>query len=140
MDRSGIILRLWIIAGIGWVCIRAVYLVRDVILQRYDISSTNNLYARRVYTQIKVIENIVKFFILFITLAIMVMTFPGARQIGVSLLASAGIVGIIIGFAAQKALGNVLAGIQIAFAQPIRIDDVVIVENEWGQIGRASCR
>ncbi len=130
----GIILRLWIIAGIGWLIIRAVYLIRDVILQRYDINAKDNLYARRVYTQIQVIENIVKFFILFITLAIMVMTFPNARQIGVSLLASAGIVGVVIGFAAQKALGNVLAGIQIAFAQPIRIDDVVIVENEWGRI------
>lgn len=134
MDFLGIVLRIWFIAGMGWVLIRAVYLIRDIILQRYDITTKDNLYARRVYTQIRVIENIVKFFILFMTLAVMAMTFPNARQIGVSLLASAGIVGIIIGFAAQKALGNVLAGIQIAFAQPIRIDDVVIVENEWGRI------
>lgn len=134
MESLAVIVQVWIVIGLGWVLIRSVYLAREIILQRYDISVKDNLYARRIYTQIRVIENIAKFFILFITVAIAIMIFPNARQIGVSLLASAGVVGIIIGVAAQKTLGNILAGIQIAFAQPIRIDDVVIVENEWGRI------
>ena len=69
-----------------------------------------------------------------IAAAAMLMTFNQVRQVGVSILASAGIVGIVIGFAAQRSLGNLIAGIQIAITQPIRLDDVVIVEGEWGRI------
>ena len=72
--------------------------------------------------------------VLLIGAAGMLMTFPGARQFGASLLASAGLAGLAVGFAARPVLGNLIAGMQIAITQPIRLDDVVIVENEWGRI------
>ncbi len=86
------------------------------------------------YTQIKVIQRVLSVVILIIGIAIMLMTFAKVRQIGVSLLASAGVIGIILGFAAQRTLGNLIAGIQIAIAQPIKLEDVVVVEGEWGWI------
>jgi small-conductance mechanosensitive channel len=125
---------LWLIASFGWLSIKGVHIGRDVILSYYDVDVRDNLQARRVYTQIGVISNIISTAVLILTVAFMLMTFGKIRQIGVSLLASAGIIGIILGFAAQKTLGNLIAGIQIAIAQPIRLDDAVVVENEWGWI------
>ena len=125
---------IWLIVSFGWLIIIIVHIIRDAILVQYDINARDNLQARRVYTQIRVIGNIITVAILLLTSAFILMTFPRVRQIGISLLASAGVFGIIIGFAAQKTLGNFLAGIQIALTQPIRLDDVVIVENEWGWI------
>ena len=80
------------------------------------------------------ITNIIVVGLILLTICFVLMSFSQVRQIGVSLLASAGVLGIVIGFAAQKTLGNLIAGIQIAIAQPIRLDDVVIVEDEWGWI------
>jgi small-conductance mechanosensitive channel len=128
------LVNLWIIGCTGWLLVGIIFIIRDLVLSRYQLDVKDNLEARRVYTQIRVIQRILIVIILFVTLAIMLLTFDKVRQIGVSLLASAGILGIILGFAAQKTLGNLLAGIQIAIAQPIRLDDVVIVENEWGWI------
>ena len=125
---------LWLIASAGWFLIRIVRAARESVLSFYDISASDNLRARRVYTQVKVIENIIVFVIVLLTLAFILMSFEKVRQVGTGLLASAGVVGVVLGFAAQKTLGNFIAGIQIAFAQPIRLDDVVIVENEWGRI------
>jgi small-conductance mechanosensitive channel len=125
---------IWLIASVGWFLIGTVRITREALLSRYDITARDNLKARRIYTQIKVIENIIVVGIVFLTAACILMTFENVRQIGTSLLASAGILGIILGFAAQKTLGNFIAGIQIALAQPIRLDDVVIVEGEWGWI------
>lgn len=119
---------------ITWLLIRSINLMREVILRRYDISEKDNLKARKVYTQFRVLERIIIFVIVLIAIAVALMTFEGIKRIGISLFASAGVAGIIIGFAAQKLLGSVLAGFQIALTQPIRIDDVVIVENEWGWI------
>lgn len=128
------ILSLWIIGSISWTFVRVIYIVRDLVLSHYDINVKDNLRARRIYTQIKVVERIAVVVTILITIAIMLMTFGKVRQIGVSLLASAGVIGIILGFAAQKTLGNLMAGIQIAIAQPIRLEDAVVVENEWGWI------
>ena len=128
------LLRVVLIASISWLLIRAIHIARDIILSRYDISAKDNLQARKIYTQIRVIERIVTIIVMVFAVSFILMSFPGVRQMGVSLLASAGIFGIILGFAAQKTLGNLAAGIQIAIAQPIRLDDVVIVENEWGRI------
>jgi small-conductance mechanosensitive channel len=111
-----------------------VHISREALLSQYDIKTQNNLQARRIYTQIGVIENVITVVIIVLTVSLMLMTFGKVRQIGTSIFASAGIIGIILGFAAQKTLGNIIAGIQIALAQPIRLDDVVIVENEWGWI------
>ena len=127
-------LSLCLIASCGWLFIKAVYMLREMILSQYDFEARDNLRARMVYTQTRVIANIITAGIILSAVSFMLMTFSAVRQIGVSILASAGIIGVVLGFAAQKTLGNVIAGIQIAIAQPIRLDDAVVVENEWGWI------
>jgi small-conductance mechanosensitive channel len=131
---SGYFIKLALIFIITWFLIRSINLSREVILRRYDISEKDNLKARKIITQFRVLENIIIFTVILVAIAIALMTFDGIRRIGISLFASAGVAGIIIGFAAQKVIASVLAGFQIALTQPIRIDDVVIVENEWGWI------
>jgi small-conductance mechanosensitive channel len=128
------LLSLSIISTISFILIRLVGLVRKILLQNYDLTERDNLKARAIHTQFKVIEQILIFVIVVIAIASILMTFEKIRQIGVSLLASAGVVGIIVGFAAQRSIATILAGIQIALTQPIRIEDVVIVEGEWGRI------
>lgn len=127
-------INLTLIATFSWLLVRIIHVARDLILDRHDFHAKDNLQARQIYTQIRVIERILTVSVIFFAAAFMLMTFPKVRQMGVSLLASAGVIGIILGFAAQKTLGNLIAGIQIALAQPIRLDDVVIVEGEWGWI------
>lgn len=126
--------KLLVIFSVTWLLIRAINMAREVILRRFDIDQKDNLKARKVFTQFRVLERIIIFVLVLIAIAIALMTFDGIKRIGISLFASAGVAGIIIGFAAQKMLGSVLAGFQIAITQPIRIEDVVIVENEWGWI------
>ncbi len=123
-----------IICCVTWLLIRAINMSRVLILRQYDLSEKDNLQARKVYTQFRILEQIIIFIIILIAIAVALMTFDSIKRIGVSLFASAGIAGIILGFAAQKLLGSILAGFQIALTQPIRIDDVVIIENEWGKI------
>ncbi len=127
-------IKVFVIFCLTWLLIRAINLFREVILRRYDIDQKDNLKARKVYTQFRILERVIIFIVILISIAVALMTFEGIKRIGISLFASAGVAGIIIGFAAQKMLGSVLAGFQIALTQPIRIDDVVIVENEWGWI------
>ncbi len=124
----------WLIVSIGWFLIGIVNAARETFLSQYDITAKDNLQARRINTQTRVIENVIDVIVVVLTVALVLMTFEKVRQLGTSLLASAGIIGVILGFAAQKTLGNFIAGLQIALAQPIRIDDVVIVEDEWGWI------
>lgn len=127
-------IRVVIILLVTWLIIRSINLAREMILRQYDLGVEDNLKARRVYTQFKILERIIIFLVILIATGIILMTFEGIRRIGISLFASAGVAGVIIGFAAQKLIASVLAGFQIAITQPIRIDDVVIVENEWGWI------
>lgn len=128
------LLKLLVIFFVTWFLVGGIKLGRDAVLLRYDLDQKDNLKARRVYTQLRIMERILIFAIILITVSVALMTFEQIRRVGVSLFASAGVAGIILGFAAQRMIGNVLAGFQIAIAQPIRIDDVVIVENEWGWI------
>jgi len=128
------LLRLLVIFFITWLLIGGIKLGRDAVLLRYDLGEKDNLKARRVYTQLRIMERILIFALIVIAVSVALMTFEQIRRVGVSLFASAGVAGIILGFAAQRMIGNVLAGFQIAISQPIRIDDVVIVENEWGWI------
>jgi len=127
-------LRVAIIAAVAWLLIRALGVGRELVLLRHDLHAADNLEARRVYTQIRVIERLLAVAIIVIALALVLMSFERMRQVGVSLMASAGVIGIIVGFAAQRTIATVLAGLQIALTQPIRLDDVVIVEGEWGWI------
>ncbi len=127
-------LNLLIIFSITWLLIRTIGLGKELILKQFDSREKDNLKARKVHTQFRIIERILIAVVIIIALSVALMTFEGIRKVGVSLFASAGVAGIILGFSAQKLLGNMLAGFQIALAQPIRLDDVVIVEGEWGRI------
>lgn len=122
------------IALVAWLLVALVLTGRDALLHRYDVTVADNLKARSVHTQVNVLVKILVIAISLIAVASAMMIFENVRQIGTSLLASAGVVGIIIGFAAQRSIATLLAGLQIAITQPIRIDDVVIVDGEWGQI------
>ncbi len=123
-----------LIAATAWLVILLTQIVADLISARHRIDLADNLEARRVQTQIHVLHRIVVVMIVVVTISIMLMTFPAIRQIGVSLLASAGLAGLVVGMAMKETLSSLIAGIQIAFTQPIRIDDVVVVEGEWGKI------
>ena len=126
--------RLLQIFSIAWLLISFVKVSRSVLLRRYDISSRDNLKARKITTQLRVFERIIVVVIVIIAVGVALMTFESIREIGTSILASAGIAGVIMGIAAQRLLANLFAGFQLAITQPIRLDDVVIVENEWGRI------
>jgi len=125
---------LFFIFSLAWVMINLLGVIQGMLISNYDIEAKDNLRARKVTTQLRVFRRILIFVIIVIALSSALMTFEKIRQVGVNLLASAGIAGIIIGFAAQKSLATILAGFQIAITQPIRLDDVVIVEREWGWI------
>ncbi len=126
--------RILFILGVTWGLIAFIRITKNHILKNFDFSKADNLKTRKLYTQYNILEKIVIFIIILIAVAISLMLFESFRNVGISLFASAGIAGLIIGLAAQKALGSILAGLQIAITQPIRLDDVVIVENEWGRI------
>lgn len=130
----GHVFSLLFLAAVSFLLVRLIRVLRDLLLSRYDLAAADNLSARKVHTQIRVLEKALLSIVAVATAAFMLMTFPGIRQVGVSILASAGIAGVIIGLAAQKSIGTLLAGLQIAVTQPIRMDDVVIVEGEWGRI------
>jgi small-conductance mechanosensitive channel len=128
------LLNIWLILALAFGAVRGTGLVREAVLSRYRLDEKDNLKARAVYTQIRVIERIVIFAVIVIAIAAVLMSFDRVRQLGVSILASAGVIGLVVGLAAQKTIGSVLAGLQIAITQPIRIDDVLIVEGEWGKV------
>jgi small-conductance mechanosensitive channel len=123
-----------IIGAVAWILFQAVDLGEKALLGEYDLTLGDNLQARKIYTQTRLISRALHVIIALCTVASILMLFEEVRHVGASLLASAGIVGIIAGIAAQKTLANFFAGFQIALAQPIRQDDVVIVEGEWGRI------
>lgn len=123
-----------LIFSFTWFIIVAIRIAKNKFLRQFDVSETNNLRARKFYTQFNIIERIAIFVVVLFGLGIALLTFDGVEEIGVSILTSAGIAGIILGLSAQKVFGTIFAGIQIAIAQPIRLDDVVIVEGEWGRI------
>ncbi len=126
--------KIGIILSIAWFLILLFKVLKKRMLKKYNVETADNLKARKVYTQYTILENIVIFIIIILAIGIALMSFDSIRSVGVSVLTSAGIAGIIIGLAAQKAIATLLAGIQIAITQPIRLDDVVIVEGEWGWI------
>jgi small-conductance mechanosensitive channel len=134
--RAGLehVLGLGVIAAVGWALIALVELVSDIIYSRYAIDAPDNLTARRIRTQTEVMRRIVAVVVVVLTVASMLMTFPAVRHIGLSLLASAGVAGLVVGMAARSTLASLIAGVQVALTQPIRIEDAVVVEGEWGWI------
>jgi small-conductance mechanosensitive channel len=123
-----------VIAYIGWTAIVALDIASGLYLRRFRLDVEDNLMARKHNTQIRVLLRVVDVVLVLLTVAAALMTFPSVRQYGVSLFASAGVAGIVVGLAARPLLSNLFAGLQLAMTQPIRIDDAVIVENEWGRV------
>jgi small-conductance mechanosensitive channel len=118
----------------GWLALSMMRGLRQLVELRSDMSVDDNLRARRRHTRVRILYRIMQFVIGFVVVAMMLMAIPGVRTIGVTLMASAGLAGLAVGAAAQPALKNLIAGIQMAFSEPIRLDDVVIIEGEWGRI------
>jgi small-conductance mechanosensitive channel len=123
-----------LIAAVAFVLFQVVDGAAALVTQQYRLDASDNLRARAVHTQVMVLKKVALTIIAIFTLASMLMVFDSVRQFGASILASAGVAGIIVGLAAQRSIATLLAGFQIALTQPIRVDDVVIVEGEWGRI------
>jgi len=126
--------RILLLLTIGWLVIQVIRALFHFWQKKFDLQNPNNLESRKRLTQMSMLERIAVILVGFIFISIALMTIDSVRQLGVSLLASAGVAGIIVGFAAQRSFGQIFSGIQIAFTQPIRLDDVVVIEGEWGRI------
>jgi len=123
-----------LIAAAVWLIMGIVDTLVETLARRYDISRRDNLAARKVQTQLYLLRRIVLVVLSVVAVSLMLMTFPGVQRLGTTLFASAGVAGLVVGIAARSTLANLIAGIQMALTEPIRIDDVVIVEGEWGWI------
>jgi len=123
-----------IVIAFASLLIKAVRIFEDYVYHQYDLTLEDNLKGRKIRTQLVFIRKVIIIIIVLVSIAIILLSFNSVRKIGAGLLTGVGISGIIIGFAAQKSLSNFLAGLQIAFTQPIRIDDVLVVEGEWGRV------
>lgn len=141
LSLNGIAERVWTqVAGLvlpallGWLAVGIVGFVSDLVLMRADISADDNLVARRRRTRTGILHRIAVFVVVVVTFCMMLMSIPSVRTIGVTLIASAGLAALAVGAAAQPALKNLIAGLQMAFTEPVRIDDVVVVDGEWGRI------
>lgn len=127
-------IRIFLIMAVAWWILAGANALKRGILRHYDMTVADNYTARQAHTRIDVLYRIFQFFIILLTLAFILLTFEGVRAVGASLLAGAGVTGLILGLAAQKTLGAVFAGIQIAITQPIKLEDAVVIEGEWGWI------
>ena len=122
------------ILAVGWAAAIALDIGAEIYLRRFHTDIEDNLLARKHVTQIRILQRVAKTVLVTLTLAAALMTFSAVRQYGVSLLASAGAAGLVVGLAARPVLSNLLAGIQIAITQPIRVEDQVVVQGETGWI------
>lgn len=123
-----------IICGFTWCLLVLMQILKKLFIKQYDISQEDNLKARKVLTQINILVKVANFVIILLGIGLILISFESVRKVGVGFFASAGLAGIIIGFSAQKAIGTLIAGIQIAITQPFRLEDAVVVEGEWGWI------
>ncbi|MGD8868259.1 MAG: mechanosensitive ion channel [Gemmatimonadales bacterium] len=130
----GHLLALAMIAVLGWSVIALTEIVTDIASTKYRMDVPDNLEARRVRTQLQLLRRVTTVVVSIVALSVMLMTFPSVRHLGVSLFASAGIAGLVVGMAARPTISNLIGGLQIALTEPIRLDDVVIVEGEWGRV------
>lgn len=128
------ILYIAFVAAFSYVLIRITFFVKALIYLRASLNNTDALSRRKIRTQVEFLQKLAVVFIVLIAVSVVLMSFKEVRELGTSILASAGIAGLVVGLAAQKSISNLLAGFQIAFTQPIRIDDIVVVEKERGRI------
>ncbi len=122
------------IAATAWIIIGIVRAGEDMLLRHHDLGSQDNLRARKMYTQMMVFGRLASIAIGILAFSLILLNFEQFRRIGTGMLASVGVAGIIIGLAAQRTVGTLLAGVQLAISQPIRLDDVLVVEGEWGRV------
>lgn len=138
-DTVDKILGLVTIVCVTWLVIQAAFAVTDVVLDKLEqVDGDLDRRARRIRTQITLVRRVAAAVIIVVALGAMLFSFPQVRALGTGLLASAGIAGAIVGIAAQSTIGNMLAGLQLAFSDALRLDDVVVVNNEWGRIEELS--
>ncbi|MBB5609357.1 MULTISPECIES: mechanosensitive ion channel family protein [unclassified Janthinobacterium] len=123
-----------LIVGLTWLAMQCIQSLSITISEINPVDAVDNIRARRLITQARVLTRSAHAVVVMLGISFVLLTLPGARQIGASLLASAGVAGLVAGIAARPVLGNFIAGLQIAFSQPIRIDDVLIVNGEWGKV------
>lgn len=136
-EQAGIIrhvLLLFFIALVAWIAKTVLHIWTTVYLRRFKLDAEDNLLARKHVTQSRILQRVCEIVIVVVSVSAVLMTFDGVRQYGVSLLASAGAAGLVVGLALQPVLKNIFAGIQLAVTQPIRIDDALLVEGEWGNV------
>ena len=125
---------LLLLTALTWLGLRATRGLAQGVIRLHPVDIDDNLQARGIHTQTRMLARTAMFAVLLTGLAMMLMTFPGARQFGAGLLASAGVVGLVVGIAARPVFSNLIAGLQIALTQPFRIDDVLIIQGEWGRV------
>lgn len=128
------VLAVAIVVASAWLVTALLLVLEAAALGRFRVDVRDNLAARRVHTQVRVVRRVTVAVIAVLALGAMLMTFPAARAAGASVLASAGLVGVVAALAAQTTLGNVFSGLHLAFGDAVRLDDVVVVEGEWGKI------
>ncbi|RYZ96005.1 MAG: mechanosensitive ion channel [Sphingobacteriaceae bacterium] len=128
------VLDLSLVVAFAYLLIKTIRVFEDFVYNTYRLEKSDNLKERKIRTQLQFVRKVAVSLVIIIAVSIVLLSFDGVRKIGAGLLTGVGIGGIILGFAAQKSLGNFLAGLQIAFTQPIRIDDVLVVEGEWGRV------
>ena len=136
-DTEIILARVLVLATIcllGWIALTVLNIGANLYLLRFRIDVEDNLLARKHITQVRVLMRVLDTVIVLLTFGFALMTFDAVRQYGVSLFASAGVAGVVFGLAAQPVLSNLIAGVQLAVTQPIRIEDAVTVQNEYGWI------
>lgn len=123
-----------VILLVGWIALTALDIAATLYMRGVSLEADDNLLARKQVTQVRILHRAAATVVVLMTIGLALMTIGAVRQWGVSLLAAGGAAGLIVGLALQPLLANLIAGIQIAMTQPIRIDDAVIVEGEWGRI------
>jgi small-conductance mechanosensitive channel len=128
------VIALALIAATSWLVASLLLVAQDRSLTRFRTDVPNNRQARRIHTQVVILRRVTVAVIVVLAVGVMLMTFPSVRGIGASVLASAGVIGAVAALAAQSVLGNMVAGLQLAFGGAVRLDDVVVVEGEWGRI------
>lgn len=121
-------------ALIGWMALAIFHALIRTMLLKADVTVADNLHARRRHTRLAILSRIGSAIIVFLTIAMMLLSIPGVRDVGVTLMASAGLAALAVGAAAQPALKSLIAGVQMALTEPISIDDVVVIDGEWGRI------
>ena len=128
------IIGIMLIMAIAYLLIAIVQTAQDYVYHAFDLNKTDNLRERKIRTQLQFLRKLLISVIVILAVIAILLNFDSLRRLGTGLLTGVGVGGIIIGFAAQRSLGNLLAGLQIAFTQPLRIDDVLVVEGEWGRV------